>query len=125
MTTSIKAPKTTKAPKILHLDYSQRVASTRKGRSDRLIVQTACGKGRSTTMTTDTTLVTCPACRATIAPVEVPTAHADFALDAQGRPAHVCACGAVFYGKTVSKQCYRCWKAVQAAKTSTTAGAVA
>jgi hypothetical protein len=87
----------------------------------KVIATSACGAGTHVKRSTDETIVTCPACRTVLATAraqreaQAAPAHTDHALDAKGRPAHTCACGRVFYGKTVSKQCYRCWKASQAA----------
>lgn len=44
---------------------------------------------------------------------------------AQGdKPAHTCACGTVFYGNSVSSQCYGCWKKEQAAKKTARANTI-
>jgi hypothetical protein len=88
---------------------------------EKVIATAACGAGTHVKRSTDETAVTCHACRTALAyakaqrETQTGPAHTEHAPDAKGRPAHTCACGRVFYGKTVSKQCYRCWKASQAA----------
>jgi hypothetical protein len=88
---------------------------------EKVIATAACGAGTHVKRSTDEMAVTCQACRTALAAAkaqreaQATPAHVDHAPDAKGRPAHTCACGRVFYGKTVSKQCYRCWKASQAA----------
>jgi hypothetical protein len=41
------------------------------------------------------------------------------------KPAHTCACGTIFYGNSVSSQCYGCWKKEQAANKAAKATAAA
>ena len=117
MPSKAATPKT----KMLHLDASRRVPATKKGLSDRLIVQTACGKGRGAVSTTDKAMVTCPECRATLPQVEPPPvdsvpAPAGVPKRYAGKPAKPCKdCGTTIYGKTVER-CVPCWKIVVAAK---------
>ena len=118
-----KKAATTPKTDSLHLDATRRVAATKKGRPDRLIVQTACGKGRGAVSTTDKDMVTCPECRATLPPVEPPPVDAvqvpaGVPKRYVGKPAKPCKdCGKIIYGKTVER-CVPCWKIVVAAKAS-------
>jgi hypothetical protein len=49
------------------------------------------------------------AARPKVARASTPRAQGD-------KPAYTCVCGTVFYGHSVSSQCYRCWKKEQAAR---------
>jgi hypothetical protein len=69
------------------------------------------------------------ASQTTVAPTTARTARPKAARTstprAQGdKPAHTCACGTVFYGNSVSSQCYGCWKKEQAAKKATRASTI-
>jgi hypothetical protein len=118
--TAKTAPTTPITPKMLHLDASQRVASTKKGRPERLIVQALCGAGRTAAkaMTTDRQAVTWPSCQAALPPV-APVAETPAPTTPKryvGKPAKPCAdCGVTIYGTTVTR-CVPCWKKRQAAR---------
>jgi hypothetical protein len=65
--------------------------------------------GAFTTPQTTLAPTTARAARPRAARASTPRAQGD-------KPAHTCACGTVFYGNSVSSQCYGCWKKEQAAK---------
>jgi hypothetical protein len=107
---------------LIHLAQDTTVTRMKHHKPVAKVIATAtCGAGTHVKCSRDETIVTCPACRTVLAArkaqreAQAAPARPDHAPDAKGRPAHTCACGRVFYGKTVSKQCYRCWMASQAA----------
>jgi hypothetical protein len=118
MTKHVASPKP-QAPTLLHLDDSRRIPATKKGIRDRLRVQTACGKGRGATSTTDREAVTCPACRATMpahAPLSPAPAPASVPKRFAGQPAKPCKDGGMtIYGATVT-YCVPCGKQRGAAR---------
>jgi hypothetical protein len=61
----------------------------------------------------------------TVAPTTARAARANTPRAQGDKPAHTCACGTVFYGHSVSNQCYGCWKKEQAAKTAARANTTA